>query len=214
MTKTNKNFLMLILSFVLIGCTLIISLVSPISAKAESLPPISTMREGVFDTTNYVVDRELQYGSEVKENALRLYEDSFIEITGPTGAYLMSSYGGFTYLTSEYAVPADAPVEISTCRGEDSKGAYVDIFFTEEALITMFGTSEEFMVYAYDVYVIEKEMIELPDGPATVPENPDEELNENMNVQISGENYLIIAGSVLLLAVGIGCVVRLFKKRK
>ena len=213
MTKTNRNFLIAIVSFVMIVCALFMTAITPAMVKADSLMPLE--REGVFNTKGYVVDRQVQDAMEIVETPLRLYEDSFVEITGYNGAYLMTSYHGFSYMENDYAVPVDAPVEIQTCSGVDSNGSYVDVYFTREALSTMFGNSEEMMVYAEKVYILRQDLVELPDGPVNEPNTPSDDLTEeNPGVELTGDNLLVLGGSVVLLVATVAVVINLIKKKK
>ena len=175
----------------------------------------------VFDTTNFVVDGQIQEWTEIIEKPIRLYVDSTVEITGYNGAYLMSSFEGFSYMATEFAVPTDAPVEIYTCRGADNRGEYVDIFFTRDALNNMFGNSEELMVSAYDVYTLKEELPELPDGPVDEPTDepsdlPTEEPIEtpDNNQGISTEKAIMFGASAILLVAIVAFVISLFKKKK
>ena len=206
MTKTKRNYLIAIVSFFVIVCSLFMATITPAMAKADSLP--------TFDTKGYVVERQVQDATEIAETPLRLYEDSFVEITGYNGAYLMTSFNGFSYMENDYSVPVDPPVEIQTCSGVDSNGAYVDVYFTREALATMFGNSEEMMVYAEKVYILRQEVVELPDGSANEPNTPNDDLTEeNTDIQLTDESLLILGGSVALLVATIAVVISLLKKK-
>ena len=97
MTKTKRNILLTMLSFLMAICALFISTMPSTVAKADSTYRESYLIEAretefVFDTSNFVVEGVIQDWSEIIEKPVRLYEESFLEITGYNGAYLMSSF--------------------------------------------------------------------------------------------------------------------------
>lgn len=218
MTKTKRNILLTMLSFVMAICALFLSTMPSMVAKADSTcPELCVIEEKetefVFDTSNYVVEGVIQDWSEIIEKPVRLYADSFLEITGYNGAYLMSSFNGFSFMVDDYSEPEDAPVEIYTCSGVDEKGEYVDIYFTREALLSMFGSSEEIMVYASEVYSLNEVLPELPDGPVEEPSDKPNEAPDNNGQEMNPGDIILFSVSGLVLVVVVAFVISLFKKK-
>ena len=107
----------------------------------------------------------------------------------------------------------DAPVEIYTCSGVDEKGEYVDIYFTRDALFSMFGSSEEMMVYQYEAYSLREELPELPDGPVEEPSDKPSEAPDNNVQEMNTADIILFGVSGLVLVVIIAFVISLFKKK-
>ena len=116
MTKTKKSFFMVALSFVAILCSLLFVSVMPANASAESK-----------SANGLVAWRELEFGEEIFDKTIRLYEDSSIDIYGVDGEWLTISYDGMYFAGVDEEDQSPIDLVIPSVSASDEKGVYIDI---------------------------------------------------------------------------------------
>lgn len=143
MTKTNKSFFMVALSFVAILCSLLFVSVMPANASAESK-----------SANGLVAWRELEFSEEIFDKTLRLYEDSSIDIYSADGEWLTISYDGMYFAGVDEEDQSPIDLVIPSVSASDEKGAYIDYVFTKEFFSSLFADVDSADIATTNVYIV------------------------------------------------------------
>lgn len=143
MTKTKRNILLTFLSILLVGCVLLLSTVSLVSARADSI-----------STAGLIPIREFDYRDGLFDRQLRMYEDSEIGLYGEDGEVLFITFNEIQYAGDEGSEPVRIELEIEFNDGTDDRGNYKDFCLTRGNFSGYFANLNAIDYNVLNVYIL------------------------------------------------------------
>ena len=142
MTKAKKNFFIAMLTFVMLGCGLLLSTTTTTSVKAATL-----------DTSDYIAFREVNYDDYLTGRPFRVYDGSMIEFYGPNWAKIKIGFEAQGYFPDADAEEFEL-IEIPYVEGRDSKGEYKDFLISYNMMIEYLESPDITPGYVQNVYML------------------------------------------------------------